>query len=96
VVVPNGYYRVDMRFAEITASTKVNGRVFAIALQGRTVVSGVDVMAAVGLYTAYDLVLDTYVDTGRLDLDLIGIKDAPGIQALSVSPLALCSGVGTP
>ena len=94
--MPNGYYRVEMRFAEIDASMKVNARVFSVALQGRTVVSSLDVMAIMGLYTAYDVTADTYVGTGRLDLDLLPIKGAPGIQAVAVYPLATCGGVVVP
>jgi len=94
--VPNGYYRVELRFAEIYPWAGLGGRVFSIAIEGARLVAGLDVAARVGRYVAYDLTLDTYVGDGLLSLDLLAQVGGPAIKAWAILPVAPCGEGATP
>lgn len=84
--VPNSPYRVRLRFAELYPATLVGSRVFDVKLQGQTVLSNFDVMAAAGgsRYTAYDVTLYPTVSNGQLSIEFIAKKGSAKINAIEV------------
>jgi hypothetical protein len=86
--VPNGTYRIDLSFAELQVA-KAGDRVFAISLEGTTVLSSFDVVAAAGgRNVALDRSFVVEVTDGVLD---IGFKaqrgDKPIVNAILVTEL---------
>jgi len=64
--VPAGKYRVTLQFCEPDKDA-VGGRVFDVALQGKTVIENLDIFAKVGKYAALDFTFDDVeVVDGRL------------------------------
>jgi hypothetical protein len=82
--VPNDYYRVTLKFAEIYPYTSVGQRVFNVKLQGQTVISQLDVMAAVGRFAALDYTFYTTVSGGLLTIDFISVAGATQVNAIEV------------
>ena len=89
----NGLYRVNLFFAEIYRGTQsVGARVFDIAIEGTLVFDNLDIYAEVGGYTALIKSVDTQVDDGVLDIQVLHVVQNPKVSAIEV--LAL-SGTGT-
>jgi hypothetical protein len=86
--VPDGTYRVDLRFAEI-ASVKVGGRKFDVSLEGNVVLPSLDIMAAAGAKnTALDRSFVVTVNDGHLDVGFAAQRgDKPIINAILVTGL---------
>ena len=86
--VPNGTYKVDLSFAEIQLS-KVGGRVFAVGLEGSSVLSNFDVLAAAGgRYIALDRSFLVQVTDGVLDISFAPQRgDKPIINAILVTEM---------
>jgi subtilisin family serine protease len=83
--VPDGTYRVDLRFAEIVAK-KAGARVFSVAIEGQPVLSSLDVYAAAGRNTALDRTVEVEVTDGHLDIAFAAQRgDQPFISAILVT-----------
>jgi len=82
--VPNGAYRVTLRFCEphFDAAGK---RVCDVKLQGKTVVERLDIFAAVGKFAALDHSFDDVkVSGGRLKIDFAYVVSLPCISAIAI------------
>jgi hypothetical protein len=82
--VPNGRHLVTLRFCEpnYQASGK---RVFDVRLQGRLVITNLDIFAQVGRNRALDFTLaDTSVTNGVLEIDFVPRVEFPSIAGISV------------
>jgi subtilisin family serine protease len=86
--VPDGHYQVVLRFAELTAK-KAGARVFSVGIEGATVASNLDLFAAAGgRFVAYDLVFETDVSDGVLDIGFGAQRgDAPIVNAILVTEM---------
>jgi hypothetical protein len=88
--VPNGTYHVKLKFAEIDF-TAAGKRIFDVAAEGRPVVSGLDIFAAVGANHAYVREFDTTVSDGTINLGFharVGVAQVSAVEvrSLTVSP----------
>ena len=85
--VPNGTYQVDLSFAELQVG-KAGGRVFNVALEGSTVLSNLDVFAAVGKNAALDRTFVVEVSDGVLDITFLAQRgDKPIVNAIRVTEM---------
>jgi subtilisin family serine protease len=84
--VPNGTYRVDLRFAELTLQ-KAGARVFSVSLEGSTVEANLDVFAAAGgRRVALDRTYVVEVTDGTLDIGFGAQRgDQPIVNAILVT-----------
>jgi len=95
-VVPNGDYQVLLKLAEIYPGTQVGTRVFSVQVEGVTVLAHLDLMEAVGLNTAYDLLVPVHVSDGLLDVDLVAEQNYPAVKALAVLSPRQCTPTPSP
>lgn len=86
--VPDGTYQVDLAFAELQLQ-KAGARVFAVRIEGVTVLAGFDVFAeAGGRRTALDRTFVVDVGDGRLDIEFIAQRgDQPIVNAILVTEM---------
>ena len=84
--VPNGSYDVKLKFAEIYWSS-AGQRVFNVAINGTTVLSDFDIVAAAGApNTAIDKTFPVTVSSGSITIQFTtGTADLPKISALEIS-----------
>jgi hypothetical protein len=86
--VPNGTYQVKLHFAEIWSGAWAKGkRVFGIAIEDKTVESGLDIYAAVGANTALVKSYTASVTDGRLQIDFVHKTQNPTVSAIEVVSL---------
>jgi len=90
--VANGFYRVQLKFAEIYPWAARDTRVFDVAIEGYRLVQNLDVVRAANPFTAHDVQLDVAVNDGLLSIDLLARVGNPAIKAVAVYPLAACGG----
>jgi subtilisin family serine protease len=86
--VPNGTYQVDLSFAELQL-TKAGARVFSVGLEGTSVLSNFDVVAAGGgRYVAVDRTFTIEVTDGVLDISFAAQRgDKPIVNAILVTEM---------
>jgi hypothetical protein len=81
---PDGRYKVTMKFCEPHFGA-ANERVFDVQVQGRSVITNLDIFAKVGKFTALDFTCDDVTVTGgKLLIDLVSRKSLPCISAIMV------------
>ena len=78
--VINGNYELTLRFAELYF-TDPNKRVFSVAAEGSTIISGLDLVATVGHDAAYDITLPVTVSDGTFNLELISSVNSAKLSA---------------
>jgi hypothetical protein len=83
IAVANGDYLVTLKFAEIYY-TQPGKRVFNVLLEGVKVISNLDLVAKVGPYAAYDVVLPVHVADGKLNIAFKSVMDAAKVSAIMV------------
>lgn len=84
--VPDGRYEVELRFAEPTAAP--GERVFGIALNGRTIVSRLDLAEHAGRGRAVPILIETTVTGGRgLTITFPSQRGDPFLNAVRVRKL---------
>lgn len=82
--VPNGAYRVTLKFCEIHYN-EAGKRVFGVKLQGKQVIEHLDIFAKVGKDRVLDYTFkDLAVTNGRLDIDFVNEVEHPCISAIVV------------
>lgn len=86
--VPNGTYRVTLRFAEFEA-TKAGDRVMRITVEGTIQENQLDIYALVGRATALERTYQTTVADGLLQIDFArnGGRRSPIVAAIAIQPL---------
>jgi hypothetical protein len=81
---PDGQYKVTLKFCEPHFKS-AGERVLDVRLQGRTVVTNLDILARVGPFAALDFTFDDVaVTNGALTIELIARKSLPCISAVAV------------
>lgn len=83
IPVPNGNYQVTLKLAETTA-TAAGVRVFSMQAEGVTVVSNLDIFAAVGANTADDKTFTVTVSDGVLTLTSVANVGDPMVEGIEV------------
>jgi hypothetical protein len=83
--VANGDYMVNLKFAE-TYFSSAGQRVFDIALNGVTVKSRLDIVAAAGINTAYDLGYPLTVANTSITITFTGVTGVPVVSAIEIVP----------
>ena len=86
--LPNGAYRVELKFAEILTQSCPGGRIFDVSLGATRVIAGLDLVDRSGRYTARDFSFTTEITAGQLSIVFSGTVDAPTINALRVESIA--------
>jgi len=82
--VPNGTYTVTLKFAEIWY-TSAGQRVFNVALNGTTVLSGLDVFSAAGgADRAYDVSFPVSVSNGEISIAFQAVIGLPKVNAIQI------------
>ncbi len=82
--VENGDYLVLLQLSE-TFFTSANRRIFDVSIENRLLVDDLDLFAtAPGKHSAYDILLDTSVDDGVLDITFSASKNNPLLNGLVV------------
>ena len=86
--VPDGHYRVDLRFAELV-ERRAGRRIFNVTIEGVPVIPYLDVAAeAPGRYVALDRSFEVDVSDGRLDIDFgAHVGDRAIVNAILVTEL---------
>lgn len=93
--VPNGDYQVELRFAEIYYSY-AGARQFDVSIEGVRVLDDFDVLAAAGgALRATDRSFVVHVADGQLNIDFVGVKNAPKVNALRVTRLGAATATPT-
>jgi hypothetical protein len=83
--VPNGNYRVTLKFAEIyNGITPSNPRIFSVALEGNQVITDLSLFGTSGLYSATDGTYMVTVNDGSLDIGFIKGQENPKVSAIEV------------
>jgi subtilisin family serine protease len=89
--VPEGTYRVDLGFAELTASA-AGARVFSVTFEGTTVVTNLDVFdAGGGKFSAVSIPVMVDVTDGVLDIGFTAQHGAPIVNSILVTGVPLGS-----
>jgi Malectin domain/Bacterial TSP3 repeat len=84
VPMENGDYEVTLKFAEIYFAN-VGQRVFNVSLEGKTVISKLDLVAKVGPKTAYDVVVPVTVSDGVLNIGFQSVINNAKVSAIKVT-----------
>jgi hypothetical protein len=86
IAVPNGNYQVILKFAEIY-NYSPGTRVFSVKIEGKEVITNLDLYSKVGRYRAYDVEIRTAVTDGRLNIEFVPVVGNPKVSALIVNAL---------
>jgi len=82
--LPNGKYTVVLKFCE-PHYKEAGRRVFGVKVQGKQVISGLDIFAKVGQNEALDYTYpDVEVRNGWLDIDFVHEVEFPSIAAIAI------------
>ena len=83
--VSNGFYTVNLLFAEIYSGASSPGnRVFGVMLEGNTVLNNFDVTAIAGYETAHVESFQVEVTDGNLDIEFFHITNNPAIKGIEI------------
>lgn len=93
---PNGDYQVTLRFAEIYQFAQPRGRLFDVRLEQTVVITSLDILGRVGLYTALDLTYTTTVTDGQLNIAFLPTAGVAKIGAIAVKGLGAAGPTPTP
>ncbi len=86
IPVPNGTYNLTLKFAEIRLSAK-GQRVFNVVVNGATVLSNFDVVAAAGApFAAVDETFPITVTTGSVNIQFNGVVNLPIVSGIAIIP----------
>ncbi len=85
IAMPNGDYQISLHFAEmVTENFRNGGRVFDVKVESATVLSGLDVYAAVGKRTALVRTVTARVEDGDLTIRFLRRVGQPMISAIEI------------
>lgn len=83
--VPNGNYLVTLKFAEIL-SKAAKSRVFNVFLNGKTVISKLDLVKKVGAGKPYDTTIPVTVSNGTISIQFRSIVGNAQINGIQIIP----------
>jgi hypothetical protein len=87
IPVENGDYRVTLRFAELYSYAYVGARVFDVAIEGKKVVSNLDLFALKGKNNSYDYTIPfpISITDGVLNIDFYNHDGTAKVNAILVT-----------
>jgi hypothetical protein len=85
IPVANGDYLVTLKFAELYWS-QVGQRVFNVSMEGKVVLSNLDLVAKVGPKAAYNVTLPVTVTDGVLTIGFQSVVNNAKVSAIRVEP----------
>jgi Malectin domain len=94
--LPSALYQVELRFAEIYQYAAPNQRIFDVSIEGTKVITGLDLSAVAGDYTAYDRTFEVAVLDGQLNIDFAATKGAAEVNAIKVAATGYVGPTPTP
>jgi hypothetical protein len=83
IPVSNGNYIVTLKFAEIYWSS-ADQRKFNVKIEGKQVITNLDIFAKVGKNRAYDVAIPVSVNDGVLRIEFVTVKDNAKVSAILV------------
>ncbi len=84
--LPNGIYEITLLFVEIY-QTQPNQRVFNVSIEGKPVISKLDIWSMAGANAAYNKTFTIKLDDGQLNVALQKVADNAKISAIKVVPV---------
>ncbi len=84
--MPNGAYKVKLHFAE-TFHNEPGKRIFSVYIQGKKVISDLDIFKEAGSNKALDYEFPALVTNGQLNIITVARTDAAKLSAISITPL---------
>ncbi len=89
IPVPNGTYNVTLKFAEIHNGILRSGqRVFSVKMEGKEVLSNLDLYSTVGSYKVYDVTISANVTDGVLNINFTPSANNAKVNAIVVTTAA--------
>ena len=85
IPVPNGSYLVTLKFAEIYPYAHSGSRIFDVTIEGRKVISNLDLVAKVGKNRAYEFTTPVTVTDGTLNIDFYAAMRDAKVNAILVT-----------
>jgi hypothetical protein len=85
IALPNGIYDITLLFAEIY-QTQPAQRVFNVSVEGKPIISNLDIWSEAGANAAYDVTFTVMLVDGELNILLQKIADNAKISAIKVNP----------
>lgn len=82
--VPNGLYRIELKFAEIYLPTP-GQRIFDVLVEGQLVANDLDLATVAGFDTAHDLILTGPISDGQATITFVSVKGSVKINAIRVT-----------
>jgi len=84
IPVTNDVYDVKLSFAELYVSA-AGARLFSVSIEGREVVTNLDIFSEVGKFTAYDRTFkDILVSDDALTIELTAIEENPTLSGIAL------------
>jgi hypothetical protein len=83
IPLPDGKYEVTLMFAEIYFNA-VGNRVFDVEIEGKPVVSNLDICSKVGPKAAYEISLPVTLDDGQLNISFNAVKENAKVSAIKI------------
>ncbi len=85
IPVANGNYRVTLKFAEIYPYAGLGNRIFDVKIEGREVISNLDLFVQAGKFKGYDVDIPVTVADGLLHIDFKADAGTAKIGAILVT-----------
>jgi len=83
--VSNGNYFVTLKFAEILEK-KSKSRVFNALVNGKRVISNLDLVKKVGAGKPYDVTIPVTVSNGTISIQFVSLKGSAQINGIQIAP----------
>ena len=90
IPLANGNYTVILKFAE-TYFNSAGQRIFNVTMQGKQVITNLDIYAMAGIYASLDVYIPVSVTTGTLNISFSSVVNSACVNAIIVT-----SGTATP
>ncbi|MFN8471539.1 MAG: malectin domain-containing carbohydrate-binding protein [Anaerolineae bacterium] len=87
LAVPNGAYRVTLRFAEVWWKGR-GQRVFHVTINGQPVLRSFDILSLVAPNTALDLTFPVNVTGGQIRVEFASVVEYAKVSAIEIVPAA--------
>lgn len=94
IPVANGNYTIKLHFAEIF-HTAVNKRLFNVKIEGKEVITKLDIFREVGANTALEKLFPVTVTDGNINIEFITVLDNAAITGIEIMPGTIAPPVDT-
>jgi hypothetical protein len=84
IPVANGSYQVTLKFAELDSKVRTGRRVFDVLMEGKRIISGLDIFARAGRNKALDITVPVTVSDGYLNIQFRPQKGNAQVNAILI------------